>query len=497
MRRITLRDEAGIALILAVLIMAVLLVTVTSMIAFTSSSSRDASTKKVGQQAYALAEAGANNALAQLASHYYDSSGNPTNTTTAYDSTWAISGSQQSATSTAACTTVSTCVTWGVTSWTVNGSSTGVTKGTVRIWGKGTAPNPGGPSLADISRTVSLNIDVTQPPAAVTAPDVFRMIYSGKVSTGCDFTMNQGVAVTGPLYVAGNLCAGNKGAVDSPGTLIVGGWVDLSGPNARIGTQASPLSSLTIVGSCVTQTSTPACPINSPGGKVWANPSGVHTSTAITPIASPVVDWTTIKDQSGTGTCSPSSVVLSGTFALTPQSANSDYTCTTQSGSIAWSRSNEKLTISGNVYINGDLNIDTQNNIVTYSGLGSIYVAGAAQDGDVTFANNSFICAAKTGSDCDFNNLANWDTSANFLLILSKNPTTGKNLHYQGGLYSASQIDLGSGQSFTQGPLVTPLLLSLGQQAGSGFPDIPVIVSGAPGTTNPPYVLGKPYGGSY
>jgi Tfp pilus assembly protein PilX len=61
-----LRDESGVALVMALAVMLVLSILVTATLAFTSSNSRDASLKRSGQSAYALAEAGLSSAQAQL-----------------------------------------------------------------------------------------------------------------------------------------------------------------------------------------------------------------------------------------------------------------------------------------------------------------------------------------------------------------------------------------------------------------------------------------------
>src|SRR5262245_54575987 len=65
-----LRDESGIALIMAIGIMLVLTIALSTTIYVTSSSARHASSSNAGQKAYALAEAGLNNALAVLNTHY-------------------------------------------------------------------------------------------------------------------------------------------------------------------------------------------------------------------------------------------------------------------------------------------------------------------------------------------------------------------------------------------------------------------------------------------
>ena len=141
-------DESGIALIMALAVMLVLTVMVTSTLAYTSSNARDASRSRAGQSAYALAEGGINVAVATLESHYYSSAtatpATANNNTSVYSSSW-FSGtsSQQSPSSTAACTSTSTCMSWGVASWTPSGSSS-ITKGTLVLQGQGRVPNPTG-----------------------------------------------------------------------------------------------------------------------------------------------------------------------------------------------------------------------------------------------------------------------------------------------------------------------------------------------------------------
>src|SRR5919201_2532477 len=82
------KREEGIALIVALGILMVLSIMLTSIIYYTSSSSRDASRSHAGQKAYALAEAALNDAAAQIAANYYDASGTANNTATAGSQSW-------------------------------------------------------------------------------------------------------------------------------------------------------------------------------------------------------------------------------------------------------------------------------------------------------------------------------------------------------------------------------------------------------------------------
>src|SRR5262245_60598837 len=64
------RDEEGIALVLAILIMLVLTIVLGSVIFMTAAAARDAHRSNAGQKASALAESGLNNALAVLNANY-------------------------------------------------------------------------------------------------------------------------------------------------------------------------------------------------------------------------------------------------------------------------------------------------------------------------------------------------------------------------------------------------------------------------------------------
>ena len=67
---VRLSDESGIALVMALGIMLVLTIALTTTIYLTSSSARHAYLSNAGQKSYALAESGINNAVAVLEANY-------------------------------------------------------------------------------------------------------------------------------------------------------------------------------------------------------------------------------------------------------------------------------------------------------------------------------------------------------------------------------------------------------------------------------------------
>jgi Tfp pilus assembly protein PilX len=503
-----LRDESGIALVMALAVMLVLTVLVSATLAFTSSSSRDSSLKQSGQSAYALAEAGLNRGLAQLYAHYYDSSGAKINNTTLYSSTWftgaGIPSSQQSPSSTAACTATSTCMSWGVASWTPGGSGP-FTKGTLVLQGQGRTPNPTGGTA--LTRTVRETVAMQQLPQLVTPPTYWTELYTGATGQPCDLQLGQTVNANAPIYVAGNLCLTSAAALEgSAVTLKVLGNIRLQSGGTNIG-QVTRVTSVQVGGGCVKSNNgayTTPCPINTATTAIFDR-SGRTTAPAPTPEAPPVIDWTGIANAQAASTvsCTNGVSLSSPTFYLTPGSGagSTGYRCTVTDptsasivGSINYNSSAHTLAVSGQVYLSGSLDVSTTSPI-TYTGIASLFVAGT-----VSAANGSVLCVHVSGSTCDFANATNtgsadyWDTTQSVLIILSQGAmgagSTLTNLAFQGGLYSATSIDLGGGggggKSSTQGPLVSPNIITPGQSLNLSFPNFPFIMSGS-GGTNPPF----------
>jgi Tfp pilus assembly protein PilX len=515
--------EDGIALVLAVVFVALLTVMTVSIIGYTSASSRDSSLKESGQKAYALAEAGLNQALAQLASDYYDSSGTAVNSSTVFAKSWftGVPSSQQSPTSTAACTSTSTCMSWSVASCSfytaVTGCTTlpgspGLTQGTVTLSGTGTAPNPTGGTA--LTRTVTRSIDVTQPSQLVPPPIYWREIYAGMPpSGGCDLSLGQSVTITAPLYVAGDLCMTSSAQVyGSSSDVKVFGWA-WAKQQATIGSSSgSParVNTISVAGGCasgVTQpTMSSGCTINQTGGAFWDNnPTSSHAASAPTPDPLPSIDWSFWQSKQANSSPAPTctngqsltSAIVTPIFSLFPIGS---YSCTTAYGSINYTYNTagtSTLQVSGNIYFPGNVSLTTSGP-VRYSGIASLYIAGT-----MTAANNSVLCVAVVSGDCDFANATNtgsanyWDTAATVLILQSSGAMTAANLHFQGGMYSATAITLTGGQGMTQGPLVSSGPITVGQQLNGSFPSFPLIQAGTLGTPPPPFNLTAPYGGSY
>lgn len=507
-RSASLGDERGVALFVALAVVLLITIMVSAALAYTSADSRDASIKQSGQSAYALAEAGVNQIFAQLYSHYYASTGTANNNTTVYSANWFTgTTSQQSPSSTAACTATSTCMSWNVVSWTPSGGS-GVTKGTLVVRGQGTVPNPTGGTA--LTRTVTEKIDVRQPPQLEQTPSYWSELYTGATGSTCDLQLGQGVAATASIYVAGNLCLTSASSIDGSNvTLKVFGNLRLQNGGTEIG-KVTPVKSVQVGGGCVKSNNgsfISPCPINTSSTQIW-DQSGRTTAPVPTPDPLPSIDWSGIAAQQAASSvsCTNGVSLSASTFYLTPSSGagSTGYTCsitdttgTTTLGSITYNSTNHTLTLSGVVYLSGSLDLSTTTP-VTYTGISSLFVAGS-----VTASNGSKLCVHVASGTCDFTNATvtsspdYWDTTKAVLIIQAEGAVSASQLTYQGGLYSVTSINLGGGQSGTQGPLVSPQIISPGQQLNLSFPSFPLVYSGTLGTPAPPYTLSSPYGGSF
>jgi hypothetical protein len=514
-RRLRPADEQGIALVLAVLILAIVSIATSSVILYTTLGQQDAASKKSGTTAYALAQAALSQASTQLAANYYDSTGQPKDNTTTLSNmvSWGPSGSQVSPTDTTSpCPTAGTCMTWssmlecpaGVScsSGAPTYTPSGIKQALWHLTGTGRVLNPSGPGY--LTRTITIDVPVDAPPARSTVPNIFKMVYSGGTSTGCDVNAGQQILWAAPVYIKGNLCFTSGAALTAGaanvGRLVVGGWIDLgNGNGVRIGTSTTPIARMDIGASCdSSRTSTP-CTLTSGGGSYHdpanrifvSSYSQVPTFPSLTAIDWTGTDLTSPVRQRGAWSCT-------GNHSLDPPSGTSfditgtPYTCTTESGTLSWDGTT--LTINGNVYINGNM-VNTTGPIV-YSGLGNIFVGGNA-----TFINNTAICVGATditGHDCP--NQAAWpDMENNFLLILTHTGFTGgnQNFNFEGGIYSDANIVLSSGQTHVYGPMVTPATIDPGQQQATSFPDILNMFTGPPNTSKPFWTLGTPINGTY
>ncbi|HJY25805.1 MAG TPA: hypothetical protein VJ649_09055, partial [Actinomycetes bacterium] len=409
--RIGLRCERGMTLVLTLGVLTALSATVIVVIQYGSASGREAGMFKTDKQAFALAEAGMNNAIAVL--------NNPTNNSLDPDILPLRTTNYEG----------------GRVDWS------GTLDRTAAVWtltATGYSRNPTGPNgTSDIKRTLNAKVTVvptlTQP---LNNPSWNYLFNRSTALSPCDLTLSNNVGGSSRLYVAGDLCLNNNAGVTST-ELIVHQNLKLEN-NSFVGADTSMDTRVqTSVGG--------QCSYAKYSGGAWAspcsgnqdvrnifsktNPSSWQVGVNGTPpiIGAPVSDFATWYENSIPGpsqSCTTSSGTpptfdndyparnnsLASIFDLTPASS---YTCrvgtaATPSGELSWNASTKVLTVAGTIYIDGSLK--STNSLATYNGQAVIYLSG-------TFWNNGKLCAAVSGGNCDF---AGWNPNTEMLTITTE-----------------------------------------------------------------------------
>jgi Tfp pilus assembly protein PilX len=524
------REERGIALVMALGIMLVLTVVLSTVMFLTAAGARDASRSNAGQKAHALAESGIANALAVLNANYPGSTIFPgdktllsTPVTSTYSSgtaTW--SGSLVSAPATA---------TW---KWEWHVTSTG------RV------ANPTGPTSSDVTRTITAVVPVTIPTSTSINPNnsAIDFVYAKQ-----DINFGQSMNVRSPIYAGRNLTLSNTATIDEvipasatgparPNKVAVAGNMLLSQPQNQVGhIDSTPgnLGEVHVVGTCNGH-ATPCAAAD----KVYATTSDntippdfvvPPTLTCCAPIAyggavdgttyppSPVTDpitgqpnasymgfWYQNADLGPKALCSsptgspPNFDTSTGTPDLSiNQSAYSltapfdltgtPYTCKSanNSGELSWDGS--VLTIKGNVFIDGSVTSSAGSGPTSpakYKGQGTLILSGG-----FVMTNKEALCVNVSGSNCDPS--GPWDPNAQALAIVAfgvfsdGNSVSIKQGQFQGLLVGNQNVycDPASG-TLVQGPMVSVhASVSCGQSGELRFPAISFASSGQDGLTGP------------
>jgi hypothetical protein len=131
------------------------------------------------------------------------------------------------------------------------------------IHGEATVPNPTGPNTSPIVKDVSAQLKVEGPPPDHITVGIWNSIYSPYgPTTGCDTTVAQGVTMSVPLFVGGNLCVQNGARINAP--VYVGGYLYAANKQAQVGCAVTngngcqtpaPVNSAHVGGYCQVQNS--------------------------------------------------------------------------------------------------------------------------------------------------------------------------------------------------------------------------------------------------
>ena len=548
-----LRDEEGVALVLAILIMFVLTVMLTTVIFMTAATARDAHRSNAGQKASALAESGINNALAVLEANYPGTVGYPGDSsllTTCPASLPAV------------CPFTTTFPT-GTVKWsgTLDNSPAGL--GWADQWNitaTATVTNPTGPGAGPVTKTMSAVVPVIKPPVVqIGQNNPLNFIYGNAIN------FQQSVQVASPVYAVGDLRLQNSSTISewigntsgSPNKVAVGGnFYEEQNANqaghVNGSTSANDLGEMYVRGQCSTKSGVTAlhgCAWGS-ADQIWATTHGnVIPPDFLTYIpkltcCSPYPDHALLapseparssmgeayrtadlgpRSQCTTGSL-PASVFPRGfdnasgiadndlnnsatpagsaAIDLTP---NVSYSCTSRAGQLTWDNSAKKLTVRGTVFIDGSATISSAPSAqATVAGQGSIFLTG-------TFMmKNALMCVNTVGNGngthCD-TTPGSWDPNVGALIIVadgdggydstqnqSNNVIAGQGINlkgsdFQGGLIANKDINVDT-TSKMQGPMISVYhTVNAGQTNVLTFPPILFAPSGESMLGPPPVPL--------
>jgi hypothetical protein len=237
------------------------------------------------------------------------------------------------------------------------------------------------------------------------------------------------------VWIGGDFCPqgsddllpGATVAAAHTGSIYIGGTYQ--GRNAAsIGTQSIPYHSQEIVGGCTVQGKPQVCS-DSASSNVWADgPPGADPSILEKPDINALGAYNDVSPNGATCTGPGANYFASGgkmdgngsmdqslgTVTLFPSGGS--FSCTESAGTLAWNSSTSTLTISGKVFIDG--NVDLSNG-GSYAGNGTIYI-----NGTVSGAGNIAVCgpwtsSVATGYGCPHT----WDATKGTLGLVVINPT--------------------------------------------------------------------------
>jgi hypothetical protein len=451
MRR--LGDESGIALVMAIGIMAVLMAMGSAVVYYAGSNARSAERSADDGRAMNLAEAGMNYARAVL---WADP--DPTSPTSFSGGPLTMEG--------------------GTVSY--SGTYDTVTK----IWtlsGTGTYTNPTG-GTAPTSRSVSSQVLV----AAATGLDA-AWGYLFADTSSCTLLENN-LTIDAPIYVRGDLCMKNSARVT--GDLVqVRGKVQIEN-QASIGTVSAPVPQVRVGGGC-----------RYPWGGSYVTPCGTSQkvyrtifSSTVPNLQKPAVDLAGWYSNAKPGPMTPACTTGSfpgqfdnnstldrsnGTQYLFPTSA---YDCQVEDaggnllGRIAYTPGNPgTFVVQGVVFFDGKVELQGNRNVV-YQGRGSIYATDV-----IKIQNFVRLCAVAA---CD----ATWNPDQSLLLFVAGATADDgfiidNNTTFQGAVYVVNDF-LQANSVLVCGPVIAQELV-IQNNTDNCFVPFSTGVPGMPGTSTP------------
>ncbi len=427
MRRIELlRDERGVALVVAVLALAMLSALGTTIVYFANSGFRSATVSRSQVGAQSLAEAGVDMARSTLysAASYLDPNAVPEQTVSLNGGTVTYSGALAG------------------NIWTLVGT------GSVR--------NPTGPGASPISRTVTSRVAIETIRVGTENNGAWNYLFAASPTT-CT-TVSSNITLPVSIYVNGNLCIRSNSKLTGPHVGVTGQTTLAA--NSSIGTISAPIARVDVTGGCRYKNGSWHSPCTS-ADRVYAQ----TITTEPFAYTKPPVDlayWYANAKPGPMHGCSQGSFpggfdnnttmnTSRGAVNLMPAAG---YDCSVADGEgkllgrIAWTPGNPgTLTIAGTVFFDGRISIPS-NTHGLYQGRGTIYTSSR-----IIFSSNADLCVT---SGCV---PSGWDTSVNLLAMVAGEASTSNgisvasNSGFQGALYAVNDYSEAS-NSRVGGPVI-------------------------------------------
>jgi hypothetical protein len=347
--------------------------------------------------------------------------------------------------------------------------------------------NPTGPGLANVTRTVSMQAQITTSSQADMRPWDYLFVDQ---PSGC-ITMGNSVTMNVSLYVRGDLCLTNNSQINSPAVHLLG---NLSVENsASIGTVVDPIDEFAATGTCSYTSVVLPC---GPATHVYAGTISTNPPT----ITKPIVDlnyWYSNAQLGPTSSCTTGSFpggatafdndstlnVSKGEVDLTPATA---YDCQKVVNGetvarIKWEPGSPgTLTIKGVIYFDGHITWSNLN-LIQYDGKAVIYGSG-----QVRIKNRADICGVPA---CD----GTWNPQEDLIVFVAGSLISeytssgvggdiGNHVNFQGALYIVNDFDMDNNTTIW-GPVITRST-TINNSALINAPPLPIQwMYGMPGAT--------------
>src|SRR5919108_1466232 len=472
-------DQTGIALVMAVGMLAVFSIVSGTLVLYTTSNARSGSFSKENELAFSLAEAGLNNAMAVI-STYTQPLNNPV---------WNYLYAGH---------TGSTCD--QTLNNNISGSSRMYVAGNLCL-----SPNV---QLAQSTVIVGNNLDVSNN-AAVGAPTNMSTRVETYVGGQCRYGTGSWVTCSGDQdarHIYSKLDDGTTIAVNHtpivvpPPTADHATWYEnaIPGPSQSCTTSSGTTPTFdnnypsrdnsVSTAFDLTPASSYICRVG-PGASTTltgAMTAGQTTLTVASATGFPSSQFKiriddevmTVTGGYGTTTWAVTRGVSGTTAGAHATSQTVLWDDATPSGELSWNATTKTLTVKGTIYIDGSAKV-SNGALNTYNGQATLYLSG-------TFRMTGSLCGAVSGSACSF---PTWNPNTELLTIVTAgsggqvDPGDGilvdNNYSFQGALFATNAVEFGNNVNIG-GPVVGSQIILSNNLTTNNFPTITSVPVGMP-----------------